>query len=41
MPKVNQPVQEAVGYHIRSGGHDVTDFDWQAWMDFADMHFSK
>jgi hypothetical protein len=41
MPNVNQPVQETVGYHIRTGGHDVTDFDWQAWMDFADMHFNR
>jgi hypothetical protein len=41
LPKVNQPVQETVGYHIRSGGHDVTDFDWSAWMDFADLHFSR
>lgn len=41
LPKVNQPVQETVGYHIRTGGHDVTDFDWQAWMDFADIHFNR
>jgi hypothetical protein len=41
MPSVNQPIQEHVGYHIRTGGHNVTDFDWQAWMDFADKHFGK
>jgi hypothetical protein len=41
MPDVNQPIHKSVGYHIRTGGHDVTDFDWTAWMDFADMHFKK
>jgi len=41
MPEVNQPFHNTVGYHIRTGGHDVTDFDWNAWMDFADMHFKK
>lgn len=41
MPPVNQPIQKSIGYHIRTGGHDVTDFDWEAWMDFADMHFNK
>lgn len=41
MPKVNKPILKSVGYHIRTGKHDVTDFDWEAWMDFADMHFRK
>ncbi|MCG8305915.1 MAG: acetylxylan esterase [Cytophagales bacterium] len=39
MPKANQPIHKTIGYHIRAGGHDVTDYDWGAWMDFADMHF--
>jgi hypothetical protein len=41
MPPIDQPVQKDVGYHIRTGGHDVKDFDWNAWMDFADKHFNK
>ncbi len=41
MPAVDQPIQKTVGYHIRTGGHDVMDFDWKAWMDFADMHFGR
>lgn len=41
MPQVNKPVHQAIGYHIRTGGHDVKDFDWEAWMDFADIHFGK
>ncbi len=41
MPKVDQPVQHTMGYHIRSGKHDVTDFDWMAYLDFADKHFGR
>lgn len=38
MPAVNQPVGGAIGYHVRSGKHDVTDYDWQQYLDFADRH---
>jgi hypothetical protein len=38
MPAVNQPVMGAIGYHIRSGRHDVTDYDWARYLDFADKH---
>ncbi len=41
MPPVNKPIQKDIGYHIRTGGHDVKDFDWNAWMDFADTHFNR
>jgi len=37
-PPVNQPVMYDVGYHIRTGKHDVTDFDWTSYIRFADMH---
>ncbi len=39
MPDVDQPVQTDVGYHIRTGKHDVTDFDWTQYMNFADSQF--
>lgn len=38
MPPVNEPLQESVGYHIRTGAHDVTDYDWQQYLNFADKH---
>jgi hypothetical protein len=41
MPSVNQPVAGRMGYHIRTGKHDVTLFDWQRYMDFADKHLAK
>lgn len=41
MPDLNQPVMTTVGYHIRTGKHDVTDFDWEAYLDFAEMHFGE
>ncbi|HRX78041.1 MAG TPA: acetylxylan esterase [Pirellulaceae bacterium] len=40
MPDVDKPVMNTIGYHIRSGGHDVTNFDWKAYLDFADKHWS-
>lgn len=38
LPPINEPIHTDVGYHIRSGKHDVTDFDWTQYMNFADQH---
>lgn len=36
-PVVNEPlVVGKLGYHVRSGGHDITRYDWERFMDFAD-----
>lgn len=39
MPEVNDPVMGGIGYHVRSGGHDITLYDWFRYLDFADKHF--
>jgi hypothetical protein len=41
MPAVNSPVSGTIGYHVRSGGHDVKLYDWQRYLDFADHHLKK
>ncbi|MDP8243970.1 MAG: hypothetical protein P9L94_07805 [Candidatus Hinthialibacter antarcticus] len=40
-PSVNHPVGDDIRYHIRTGKHDVTDYDWQQYLNFADRHFGK
>ena len=39
MPPVEQPVVVGrLGYHVRSGSHNLTVYDWMRFLDFAD-HF--
>lgn len=38
-PKVNEPIMNgAIGYHVRSGNHDINLYDWQQFVKFADKH---
>ncbi|MGQ9462968.1 MAG: glucuronyl esterase domain-containing protein [Candidatus Fervidibacter sp.] len=41
MPPLNKPVMGTIGYHIRSGSHALTEYDWERYMDFADKHFKR
>lgn len=38
MPGLSQPVMSTIGYHIRPGKHDVTEYDWDRYMDLADRY---
>ncbi len=40
-PAINTPVGDCIGYHIRTGKHDVTDFDWTQYLNFASRHWAK
>lgn len=40
-PGPDKPVGNHVGYHLRTGKHDITDYDWDRYLDFADRHFGK
>jgi hypothetical protein len=35
MPGLHEPIQHDVAYHIRAGKHDVTDYDWEQYIKFA------
>lgn len=37
-PTLHQPSMGQIGYHIRSGGHEVTDYDWANYLTFMDKH---
>jgi hypothetical protein len=40
-PPLNQPAGDFIRYHVRSGKHDVTDYDWEQYLHFADRHFKR
>lgn len=42
MPKAEMPLHEGhIGYHLRTGKHNLTEYDWSCFVDFADKHLGK
>lgn len=40
-PAPDTSVGDFIGYHSRTGKHDILIFDWERYMDFADKHWGK
>jgi len=38
MPAPDAPRHGMIGFHLRTGKHDVTMYDWEQYLDFADKH---
>ncbi|MDA3821441.1 MAG: acetylxylan esterase [Bacteroidales bacterium] len=40
-PDPEKPIHDKTGYHLRSGKHDITEYDWVNYMNWADKWLGK
>ena len=38
-PEPNQPVGDHVAYHLRKGKHNLLEYDWRQYIEFAKRHY--
>ena len=38
MPELDSPIFGTIGYHVRTGKHDIKEYDWTQFLKFADKH---
>jgi hypothetical protein len=38
MPALDRPIIRTIAFHCHTGKHEITAFDWQQYLTFADMH---
>ena len=41
IPALNTPIQHTIAFHIRTGKHEVTEFDWDQFLLFADKYLAR
>jgi hypothetical protein len=40
-PGLQRPIMNDIGFHYRPGKHEVTPYDWDRFLDFADQHLKR
>jgi hypothetical protein len=40
-PEADKPIGHSISYHLRTGGHAITKYDWEQYLNFADRHFKR
>jgi hypothetical protein len=40
-PAADKPIGHSIGYHLRTGEHAITKYDWEQYLHFADRHFKN
>jgi len=40
MPSADEPIMHSIGFHMHTGGHGATPYDWQQYVKFMKLHFN-